>query len=59
MLILVMMMAAITAVMRYKSDSFGSTGNDDVPPEDGASKVVRSLLLPTSTYHVSLEGLLS
>ena len=45
MLILVMMMAVMTVVMIYKGDSSGSTGSDDVPPEDWASKVVRSLLL--------------
>ena len=45
MLILVMMMAAVPAVMMYKSASPGSAGNNDVPAEDWASKVLRPLYL--------------
>ena len=45
MLILVMMMAAVPAAMIYKSDSPGSTGNNDVLAEDWASKVLRHLYL--------------
>ena len=54
MLILVMMMAAITAVMRYKSDSSGST---DVPPLDGAIKGVPSLYLAYFYISRVLRGL--
>ena len=45
MMMMMMMMAVVPAVMMYKSDSPGSTGNNDVPAEDWASKVFRPLYL--------------